>query len=64
MLAGKMCVFPEKLKLAGSVRGGKLLDHEPAEQCREHWHRQEQASPAGGCARTAGEMPPPAIMCM
>ena len=44
---GESGVIAEELQAAGVVRGDQLLQEQPAEQAREHAHRQEEAGPAG-----------------
>ena len=41
--SGEMSVLAEELQLAGGMRRGELLQHQPAEELREHAHRQEEA---------------------
>ena len=39
-------MIAEELQLAGLVSGDELLQEQPAEQAREHAHREEEARPA------------------
>jgi hypothetical protein len=39
----EMAVLAEELQLAGGMRRGELLQHQPAKERREHAHRQKEA---------------------
>jgi hypothetical protein len=41
--SGEMSVLAEELQLAGGMRRGELLQHQPAKERREHAHRQKEA---------------------
>ena len=46
MRSGERRMIAEELQTAGGVCGGELVEEQPAEQAREHAHRQEEARPA------------------
>src|SRR5205823_2395187 len=44
---GEMRMLAEEVELAGVVRGGELLQHQPPEQLGEHLYGEEEVGP--GC---------------
>ena len=53
-------MIAEEVQAAGLVGRGEPLQEQPAEQAREHAHRQEEAGPARDPALVpSSEMPPP-----
>jgi len=51
---GELCIFAEELQPAAVVCGGEFFEETPAEQPRQHAHRQEEARPARDPALTVG----------